>query len=293
MGRVASRHYPTGTLERIQEAQLRMLAAFDAICRSEHLTYFLDAGTCLGAVRHGGFIPWDDDTDVGMPIDDYRRFLEVAPDMLPDGMRLATMENTEGFSALWAKVALEGTRFLDEGAIQASCRQELFLDVFPYIPMRGDEAAIRRRLHHMQAWQKVSYLRHMGSANVPEGTPHRLPLALACDVAHAILAPTTTDDFVRRHHEALLPTYETADVWANPCAARPFPFPAEVLFDPVECDFAGIRVFAPHDAGRYLELLYGDYMRLPPPEKRTTHTPVVLDFGDGVNAMATTRHGGW
>ena len=293
MGKVATRPYPEGTLRRIQAAELEMLKEFDRICRSEGLTYFLDAGTCLGAVRHGGFIPWDDDTDVGMPIADYRRFVEVAPDLLPAHMRLATLENTRGFSALCAKVTIADTRFLDEGAIQADCDQALFLDVFPYIPMRGTEEEIRRRLFHMECWQKVSYLRHIGSANIPEGTPNRAPLALACEVAHRILAPTTTDEFVRAHHEALFPTYETADVWANPCAAHPFPFPAEVLFDPVECPFEDATVFCPHDANRYLELLYGDYMRLPPPEKRSTHTPVVLDFGDGINAMATVRHSRW
>ena len=77
--------YPEGALERLQKEELKILEVIDSICRKHGLTYFIDAGTTLGAVRHGGFIPWDDDADVGMPYEDYKKFCEIAPHELPEG----------------------------------------------------------------------------------------------------------------------------------------------------------------------------------------------------------------
>lgn len=74
--------YEQNTLRRLQIAELGILEAIDRVCRENGIMYFIDSGTVLGARRHGGFIPWDDDIDLGMPRDDFERFLEVAPEAL-------------------------------------------------------------------------------------------------------------------------------------------------------------------------------------------------------------------
>ena len=76
------------TLEKLQMTELEMLKELDRICRENHIPYILDGGTMLGAVRHSGFIPWDDDMDIWMKRDDYMRFLQVAPRELPEGYLL-------------------------------------------------------------------------------------------------------------------------------------------------------------------------------------------------------------
>ena len=77
--------YPEDSLQRLQAVDLEIAAAVDKICRENDIDYFIDGGTLLGAVRHGGFIPWDDDIDIGMPKDDFDRFCEIAPALLPKG----------------------------------------------------------------------------------------------------------------------------------------------------------------------------------------------------------------
>lgn len=74
--------YVANNLRACQLKQLSILEEMDRICQKHHLTYWLDGGTLLGAVRHGGFIPWDDDIDIGMPLADMQKFIEVAPDEL-------------------------------------------------------------------------------------------------------------------------------------------------------------------------------------------------------------------
>lgn len=74
--------YDQQVLRRLQLTEMGMLEDIDRVCREHNITYFLDAGTLLGARRHGGFIPWDDDVDLGMPRDDYERFLQEAPEAL-------------------------------------------------------------------------------------------------------------------------------------------------------------------------------------------------------------------
>lgn len=89
--------YPGDALSRLQEEERGILKVIDELCRKHGLTYFIDAGTTLGAVRHGGFIPWDDDADVGMPYDDFNRFCELAKTELPEGYSLHDWSNTPGY----------------------------------------------------------------------------------------------------------------------------------------------------------------------------------------------------
>ena len=77
--------YSEDSLKRLQTIDLEIVAVIDRICRENGIDYFIDGGTLLGAIRHGGFIPWDDDIDIGMPKDDFDRFCEITPALLPKG----------------------------------------------------------------------------------------------------------------------------------------------------------------------------------------------------------------
>lgn len=130
--------YPQDSLQRLQAIERDIVAVIDKICRENDIEYFIDGGTCLGAVRHGGFIPWDDDVDLGMPKADYDRFCAIAPEQLPEGYSLHDSRNTRGFSGLWAKVFKDGTRFIDDNSREAGCEQGVFVDIFPYCQLDAD-----------------------------------------------------------------------------------------------------------------------------------------------------------
>lgn len=121
-------------LRRLQETELEILKAFASFCDEHDLEWFIDSGTVLGALRHGGFIPWDDDIDVGMLREDYDRFLRLASQSFVEGYSVHTPDNTEGFAGMFAKVYKDGTLFETRETRDAGLKQGIFIDIFLMTP---------------------------------------------------------------------------------------------------------------------------------------------------------------
>lgn len=123
---------------RLRQAQLKMLdilEAVDTICLKHGLDYWLDRGTLLGAVRHAGFIPWDDDVDIAMPRASYEAFLRIAPTELPSSMFIQTAQSDPGFFNLAAplKIRDRNSRFIEKHEQGSETyMQGIFIDVFAY-----------------------------------------------------------------------------------------------------------------------------------------------------------------
>ena len=119
-------------LTEIHKIELEMLKAVAALCDRYSLRYSIYCGTLLGAVRHKGFIPWDDDIDLAMPLDDYRKFLEHAAE-LPPGISCIHYGNTRDFTRFWAKVAADGTTFMPVELAGMDIHWGISLDIYPMI----------------------------------------------------------------------------------------------------------------------------------------------------------------
>lgn len=280
--RVNDREYPPGKLERIQEIETQMLGEIDRICRKYGLTYWIDGGTCLGAVRHKGFIPWDDDIDVGMPMSDYKRFAEIAQDELPEDVSLHMMSTDSTQYVLWGKLYKKGTVFIENDAYEAGCNECVFIDIFPYIQLdekNGDHGVTH--LKRTQLYTKLIYLYRLKRPTVLDNLSWRTIAQAGWIVIHGILRVFTNQEKLRKHFEEACEAKQPSDWWGNPSAARPYPFHHDTLFDPVELQFGDLKVFAPHDWDKFCSDLYNDYMKLPPEDQRHTHTPLILDVGDG------------
>lgn len=113
--------------------ELKMMSEFQRICSKYELRYFAIGGTLLGAIRHGGYIPWDDDMDFGMPREDYEKFIAVAREELPDGMILQCHETDKSFFIGHAKIRMDGTTAIRKFEIDNNIpyHQGIFIDVFP------------------------------------------------------------------------------------------------------------------------------------------------------------------
>lgn len=137
--------YNDNDLRKLQLLELRILKEIDRVCRELGITYFLDSGSVLGALRHGGFIPWDDDIDLGMPRADYDRFVAEAPAFLGEEYVVSTPETNPHQAALFGKVWLRGTRFATEETIEAGFDQGIFVDLLPYDALSSDPATAAKQ----------------------------------------------------------------------------------------------------------------------------------------------------
>lgn len=277
--------YPGDSLEQLQDAERDIIKIVDKICRENAIDYFIDGGTCLGAVRHGGFIPWDDDIDIGMPKPDYDRFCAIAPQLLPCGYSLHTSADTEGFSALWAKVFKDGTRFIDEVSQDAGCDQGIFVDIFPYYQLDVDPEKAKAQCKKARMAQVKSYLKHLPQPKLPKDAPAKPVLKAACRMIHNTVAKLWSQASLQAELDHAFDTREPAEIWTNAAYSNLGAFETDMLFPTKDIDFDGVTLRAPNDCEAFLTKLYGDYMQLPPDSERYTHAPVVLEFEDGINVM--------
>lgn len=277
--------YPGNSLEHLQAVDLEIVAIIDKICRENDIDYFIDGGTLLGAVRHGGFIPWDDDIDLGMPKSDFDRFCEIAPALLPEGYSLHTSTNTEGFSALWAKVFKDGTRFIDENCAESGYEQGIFIDILPFCRIDADPSSAQAQCRKARMAQLKSYLKHFSRPKLPAGTPAKPLVMLGCKLVHNTIARTWDLAELQAEMNHAFDTDNPSEQWTSAAYTNYGTFDDDIIFPTQDIRFEDLTLRAPHDPDAFLKTEYGDYMQLPPEEERYTHAPLILDFGDGVDVM--------
>ena len=272
------------TLRRLQQTELEILLVISDFCERNGIAWFLEGGTALGAARHKGFIPWDDDVDIAMMREDYDRFCELARKELPEGYSLHTARDTRGFVALFAKVYKDGTRFENQESREAGLDQGIFVDIFPYdrLPSNADER--RREIARASRAQKLSYLYHAKSVNVPHKGVLGILERAACRVTHLVLRATVRDSSAFQDaFESALVTDEGA--LSNECLSLVWPYMEPISFDSLvptaTAQFEGHELPVPRNLDLFLANAYGDWRKLPDPEDRHTHLPLLIDFGDG------------
>ncbi len=269
-------------LRKLQLTELEILLMLRDFCAEHDISWFLDGGTLLGALRHGGFIPWDDDADVGMLREDYDRFTKLAKEGLPEGYSFHDSTNTPGYPAMFGKIYKDGTKFYTDETREAGCDQGIFVDVFPYDYLAADAGKRRKQIGNARTWQSAAYLYHAKTIVVP----HRGALGalekIGCRIAHSIEKIALSPEFIEgRYLRSVLPASETCDQALTLSWPNMTPFSTDAVLPVRDIEFEGHLLPGPAKAEQYMGMMYPDWRTPPAPEDRRTHLPKLIDFGDG------------
>ena len=118
-------------MNELQKIVFDLFSHFVEVCEKLNLNYYLICGSALGAARHGGFIPWDDDMDVGMHREDYNKFMELAPQLLPDGIFLQNYNTDPEYPLVFAKLKNSKTTFIEPLLANFNINHGIWMDIFP------------------------------------------------------------------------------------------------------------------------------------------------------------------
>ncbi len=256
----------TATLEEHQKALYVLLCEFDRVCRELNIPYFLFAGTLLGAVRHQGFIPWDDDLDVIMRRKDYERLLREAPAILDRERFYLQGEFSEHWPMFFSKLRLNGTTCLEKyHPKDPKIHQGVYMDIFPCDNAFGSE--LGRRIQFLCSKVVIAkglYAEGYDTDSVQKKLFMQLCRILPRGMFHRIVkGPKCSKGYV---HSFL----GGASKYAKSV------YPASCFETTQWLPFAGGSFQAPVDSDTLLKILYGDYMRIPPPQERLCKQHAIL-----------------
>ncbi|MDE7322623.1 MAG: LicD family protein [Lachnospiraceae bacterium] len=277
--------YDEKTLKKLQALELEILKDFIRICKEFGLTYFALAGTGIGALRHKGFIPWDDDIDVGLPRKDYERLLQIVEERYSDKYVIGNAEHFRNYPLMTTRIMIKGTRFVEEPLKNIDCELGIFLDVYAFDNISDDDKQMRRQARTAWFWSKVLILRHIAFPVLPFRGAKRKIAHMICAIVHFILVVfRISPQWIYGKCKKASCRYNDieTDRLAFLCDTSPYTniISRRKSFPVIELDFEDIKLCFPRNIDEILRFMFGDYMQLPPVEKRKNHYPHCLDFGD-------------
>lgn len=267
-------------LQKLQKIELKILADVDKICDENNLTYYIIGGTLLGAVRHGGFIPWDDDIDIVMYREDYNKLIEILQKAHKDKYFIQTFDTDPYYTRYVAKVRLKGTVLIEKSQSKSKSKGGVYIDIFPLDNVRHRDS-IDLRLRGMMvrclfAYKTIRYHSESSTSKI------KLFLSKFLRIITYLLPRKFANrlfDYVCSKDNGKNCKYTTN--FASHYKWKKQMFGNEVYGDGCRLNFEGYSFNAPKDYNKVLEQIFGkDYMKLPPEEKRICHNIYKLDLGE-------------
>ena len=248
---------------------LRIVKAVDATCAAHGLRYYIWAGTMIGAVRHKGFIPWDDDLDIAMPRADYNRLIAHASEWLPAPFEFVCAEDDATYPLPFGKIQDASTTLIER--MHLKYLGGIYIDVFPIdgVP----DSIVTRKLHfaHYEYLKRVLYLVHRDPYKHGHGPNSWVPLL--CRRLYTMAS-------VQQKIRTLLQRYpfDNSRLVADYDDGSRGTMPKEVLGTPTPYQFEDATLMGVEQYDAYLSQKYGDYMTVPPAPARRQHNFHYLDL---------------
>jgi len=261
-------------LRKLQLAELDILVELDRICRKNSIRYSLTGGTLLGAVRHGGFIPWDDDADVSMLRSEYEKFRLICMTDLDEEFYFQEMRDTEGYRWGYGKLRKRGTLFVREHQEHMPYEQGVFIDIFPRdgVP----DGFVRRKVHKFRCF----CMRKILWAEVGKYAHEKLYMRVWFRFLSWVTGKNIYKMYSRLVEESNRKNTNLVRNLTFPVPNKEDGYPRKWYEESVELEFEGHWFMVNKFYEAWLKQEFGDYMELPPPERRKIHPVVMFSLGD-------------
>ena len=263
----------------VRAAQIDLLLELKRICDENHINYYLTGGTLIGAIRHNGFIPWDDDIDVAMARNDYEKFLSICEPMLDTDYKLVNWRNSDDIAVPFSKLVIKGTHFKEKYSSNTGVNDCVFIDIFPIDC--SPENIWKQKIQWCKCWiiRKI-VLKRFGfkiSHNKCIETLYSI-LAIISKVRSLKYWKIKFEKNARKYNS------EEAQALVNYCGAynlKRETFPREYVRNFTIHVFEDYKFSIPCEYDALLRNNYGDYMKLPPVEDQEgRHGIYMIDMGD-------------
>lgn len=251
---------PDGSeLRNRQLKMLEILKVLDEICVNNNISYFLSEGTALGAVRHGGFIPWDDDLDIEVDMKDFNRLMDVLSCQLPKWLALQTHKTDPYYWSVYAKVRDINSCINEKSGDRLNIDYRykgVYIDIFPHEPSTYKLTHFSNRIYSNLVIKPAKKIRSQFIKKIICGTGRCFCLYVLFPVLR-LFVPKDSD------------YYFSFGCFSGDCKRL-----RSDVDNTIRIDFEGTQFPVPHRFDSFLTNIYGDYMRIPEENERETHTEI-------------------
>lgn len=269
--------YKTEDLSKLRKIQIEILTEIIRICDKHSIKWFTDGGTTIGAICHKGFIPWDDDVDIAMLREDYERFLEVASHEIKNGYTVAHFSMNSNVPFYFAKVRKNDTLFLEESVKNLKINHGVYVDIFPYDVVPLDKKLAKIHKHKILHYHRRFSYRMISSGDKSENNKFKyLIKTIYKKFIRIFLLGFKKEYFYKKLDSEFKKYNKSGSSMVSPCIGGDFIVNKNEIFPTIKMKFENIEVEVPRNYDSILRQSFGDYMSLPPENKRFNHAPCKL-----------------
>ena len=271
-------YYTEEELAELQRIELESLDIFSEVCAKLNIDFFLYGGSLLGAVKYGGFVPWDDDLDIALTRKDYEKLLEEAPALLPDGYELQEPRLNHKTPYPYAKLRKKDTTMVEYVYRNLKINHGVYFDIYPIDNLPDDDEELRAL--QKQVLKLTLRLQRRQTASLycpPKGLKGFVKRILAL-IKHISLKMIPHKCLVKKINAAMT-SYNNVETkrQGNVFFSKPVNY-FDGIYPAVEVDFESRKMLIPAGYKINLQNRYGDITQDPPENKRVGHRPYILNL---------------
>ncbi len=250
-------------VRRLQMYELDILKEVDRVCRENGITYYLGEGTLLGAIRHQGFIPWDDDVDLIMPREDLDKFMQICDEKLKPNYRLQFYHNVKNYWVQSPKVRLlDETEFSQTALRKFTQHTGPYIDIFPLDYAPDSDKVLEKQNRYIKRYRRLLFLKTGFSS--PKNLLQKLMKFCAKFISVTNIHKKINKKAVKYNHASRKRICNFGSYYA----IKKEVFPVEMFGEPIYVPFEDGQFPVPREYDAVLTTIYGDYMKLPPKNKQ-------------------------